>query len=406
MEVIVIGGGASGMMAALTAAESSRNHVTLLERQARPARKLLATGNGRCNLTNLELSEANYHTETPELLYALRAFDERKTLGFFSRLGLVTVAEENGRVYPFSDSANSVADVLRFALERAGVTLCCGEEVSAIRHGKNGFNVTGSQQAYHADRVILACGGPAGAKLGGSKSGIDLLRSLGHSATPLTPSLVQLKTDDTWVRSLKGVRAEADVRLISGDKLLCESGGEVQFTEYGVSGPAIFDISREAARHSAHCEVVLDLMPLMDYAGLEALLYERAQRFDSLTLENLLTGVLHNRLGRTLVRAAGFSLTQPLSELSDGTLRQIAATVKAFRLPVIGTMGFDGAQVTAGGASGDQFDPQTLESRLVPGLYVCGEVLDVDGDCGGYNLQWAWSSGRLAGQLLHREESA
>jgi hypothetical protein len=151
---------------------------------------------------------------------------------------------------------------------------------------------------------------------------------------------------------------------------------------------------------------VLDLMPLMDYAGLEALLYERAQRFDSLTLENLLTGVLHNRLGRTLVRAAGFSLTQPLSELSDGTLRQIAATVKAFRLPVIGTMGFDGAQVTAGGASGDQFDPQSLESRLVSGLYACGEVLDVDGDCGGYNLQWAWSSGRLAGQLLHREESA
>ncbi len=405
MEVIVIGGGASGMMAALTAAGNSRDRVTLLERQSRPARKLLATGNGRCNLTNLNFGEQYYHTEDPAILYALRAFDARQTLACFSRLGLVTVAEDSGRVYPFSDSANSVVDVLRFALDHAGVQTVCGEEVTAIRRSKNGFAVQSAQSLRHADRVIVACGGPAGAKLGGTKSGIDLLRSLGHSATPLTPSLVQLKTDDTFVRSLKGVRADADLALIADGGVLAQSCGEVQFTDYGVSGPAVFELSREAARRVGRCEIDLDLMPLMDAAALEALFFERAQRMGELTLENLLTGVLHNRLGRTIVRYAGFSLAEPLAGFSDEALRQIAGAVKSFRLPVTGTMGFDGAQVTAGGACADQFDPETLESRLVPGLYACGEILDVDGDCGGYNLQWAWSSGHLAGQLKHREAS-
>ncbi len=405
MDIIVIGAGASGMMAALTASENSRNRVILLERQARPARKLLATGNGRCNLTNLNLNEQFFHTETPALLYALRAFDERQTLTWFSRLGLVTVAEDTGRVYPFSDSANSVADVLRFALEHAGVEMLCGEEVMAITRSKKGFTVQTTSGSRRADRVIVACGGQAGAKLGGTKDGINLLRSLGHSATPISPSLVQLKTEDKWVKSLKGVRTDADVLLVAGSTVLAQSGGEVQFTEYGVSGPAIFEISREAAKNTGRCTVLLDLMPLMDYAALEALLFERKQRMPSLTLENLLTGILHNRLGRTVVRYAGFDFTTPLAALTDTDIAKITTAIKSFELPVTGTMGFDNAQVTAGGAAGDQFDPETLESRIVPGLYACGEVLDVDGDCGGYNLQWAWSSGRLAGQLKHKEEA-
>lgn len=403
MEIIVIGAGASGMMAALSASENSRNHVILLERQARPARKLLATGNGRCNLTNLDMHSQYFHTETPELLYALRAFNEKQTLSWFSRLGLVTVAEETGRVYPFSDSANSVVDVLRFALDQAGVELLCGEEVSAITRAKKGFTVQTNSGSRHADKLILACGGQAGGKLGGTKDGIGFLRSLGHSVTPVTPSLVQLKTDDRWVKSLKGVRTDADVTLVSATNVLAQTSGEVQFTEYGVSGPAIFEVSREAARNIGSSTLVLDLMPLMDQAALEALLYERVNRFDQLTLENLLTGVLHNRLGRTVIRYAGLDLAVPLSNVTDADIGRIANAVKSFYLPVTGTMGFDAAQVSAGGACGDQFDPETLESRLVPGLYACGEVLDVDGDCGGYNLQWAWSSGRLAGQLKHKE---
>ena len=403
MEVYVIGGGAAGMMAALTAAEKPRCRVHLLERQSRPARKLLATGNGRCNLTNLDQDERHYHAGDPAALFALRAFDAHAALAFFSRLGLVTVAEDTGRVYPFSDSANSVADVLRFALAAAGVDVQCAQEVTAIRRVKSGFTVVTADAERHADRVIIACGGPAGSKLGGTKSGLDLLRSLGHSVTALTPSLVQLKTDTTWVRSLKGVRAEADLALISGGELAAASGGEVQFTDYGVSGPAVFDLSREAARRAGRSELVLDLMPLLELPALEALLFERARRFPALTGEDFLTGVLHNRLGRTMVRYAGLPFEAPLSSLGDADIRAVAAAVKDFRLPVTGTMGFDGAQVTCGGADLSQFDPETLESRLAPGLYACGEVLDVDGDCGGYNLQWAWSSGRLAGQLKRRE---
>ena len=403
MEVYVIGGGASGMMAALTAAEKPRCRVHLLERQSRPARKLLATGNGRCNLTNLDQDERHYHAGDPAALFALRAFDAHAALAFFSRLGLVTVAEDTGRVYPFSDSANSVADVLRFALAAAGVDVQCAQEVAAIRRVKSGFTIVTADAERHADRVIIACGGPAGSKLGGTKSGLDLLRSLGHSVTALTPSLVQLKTDTTWVRSLKGVRAEADLALFSGGEMAAASGGEVQFTDYGVSGPAVFDLSREAARCVGHSELALDLMPLLELPALEALLFERARRFPDLTGEDLLTGVLHNRLGRTMVRYAGLPFEAPLSSLGDADIRAVAAAVKDFRLPVTGTMGFDGAQVTCGGADLSQFDPETLESRLAPGLYACGEVLDVDGDCGGYNLQWAWSSGRLAGQLKRRE---
>ncbi len=405
MDVIVIGAGASGMMAALTAAEKPRCRVILLERQARAGRKLLATGNGRCNLTNLNQDDRFYHTETPALLHALHEFGAAQTLEFFSRLGLVTVAEESGRVYPFSDSANSVGDVLRFALAQAGVELLCGAEVTSVRRTKGGFSVESNGKTYRADRLIVACGGPAGAKLGGTDSGVRLLRMLGHSATALTPSLVQLRTAPEPVRALKGVRAEADLTLTAGGAVLACSGGEVQFTDYGVSGSAVFDLSREAARRAGACELTLDLMPLMPASALEALLYERCRRLPALTAEDLLTGVVHNRLGRVLIRHAGIPLSQPVPTLDDAALRAVSASVKAFRLPVTGTMGFDGAQVTAGGAVGSQFDPQTLESLLIPGLYACGEVLDVDGDCGGYNLQWAWSSGRLAGQLLHREEA-
>jgi len=399
MEILVIGAGASGMMAALTAAESSENRVTLLERQARPGRKLLATGNGRCNLTNLHADARFYHTETPALLHALTAFDTEQTLEYFASLGLVTAAEDSGRVYPFSDSANSVADVLRFALARAGVRLCCGTPVTALRRTEAGFAADTPEGVFRADRVILACGGPAGGKLGGTGDGHALLRALGHPITALTPSLVQLKTDPVWVRSLKGVRTEAGVRLLRGETELASSRGEVQFTEYGVSGPAIFDVSRAAARHAGDCAVVLDLLPPRTEDGLLALLDARVRAASELTMENFLTGVLHNRLGRTVLRAAGFRLDMPVSALTAADLDAVCRAVKAFRLPVTGTMGFENAQVTAGGASGGAFDPVTLESRLVPGLFVCGEVLDVDGDCGGYNLQWAWSSGRVAGRL-------
>ncbi len=400
MRILVIGGGASGMMAALTAAEQTDHQVTVLERQARVGRKLAATGNGRCNLTNQSASPACYHGGRADFVrLVLDAFPVPDTLSFFRNLGLLTVTEPSGRVYPFSDQAGSVVDVLRLAMEQRGIVLEAGCEVSALTFRDGAFFAETNLRRFAADRVIVACGGIAGGKLGGTGSGYALLRSFGHRCTKLYPALVQLKTDPQWVRSLKGVRAEAAVRLMQNNILLADSRGEVQFTEYGVSGPAVFEISRAASVSGTGQTVILDLLPPMEESELAEFLHARAQQFPTLTLENFLTGILQNRLGRTVLRACGFTLDKTAAVLHRQDFRAIAAKIKAFDLPVQGTMGMDQAQVTAGGIETNGFNPETLESRLRPGLYACGEVLDVDGDCGGFNLQWAWSSGHLAGQL-------
>ena len=397
MRVLVIGGGAAGMMAALTAAENG-HAVTLLERQGRVGRKLMATGNGRCNLTNHHVSPAHYHGETPDFCrHALAAFDVGSTLLYFAGLGLLTTAEDSGRVYPFSNMAGSVLDVLRFALENSGIDLHTGCVVTGIKKKGNTFLVrTESGEEFTADRVILAAGGAAGGKVGGVMDGYQLAKGLGHHRTALYPSLVQIRTDPTYPRALKGVKAEAAVTVRRGDDTLAQNRGEVLFTEYGVSGPVIFDISRTAATGGDGLTVTLDLFP--DWAPREALdwLRQRRQSAGDREAGTLLTGALHSRLGQMVCKAAGFT-NQRAAGLSDGDLRRIAAQVKGFALPITGVCGFDQAQVTAGGLRCGEFDPHTMESRLVPGFYACGEVLDIDGDCGGYNLQWAWSSGRAAG---------
>ena len=397
--VIVIGGGASGILAALTAAEQTDTRVLLLERQQRIGRKLLATGNGRCNLTNTGASAAHYHGEDADFVRpALAAFGPEETLDYFHGLGLLTVTEYGGRVYPLSNSANSVLDVLRFALDRAGVEVRTACPVRALRREGKSFAVALDGETLRAERLILACGGAAGGKLGGVTDGYELLKLLGHRRTGLYPALTPLYTDPTYPRALKGVRVQAAVHLVRGGEVLAESRGEVQFTETGVSGPAVFDISRAASTGGAGLELHLELLPL---ASDELLASLRARRADYPALEaaELFTGMLHNRLGRMLVKYCGLEAARPLGELSDRELRRAAAAARDFALPVRGAAGLDSAQVTAGGVRTADFDAKTLESRLVPGLFVCGEVLDVDGDCGGYNLQWAWSSGRVAGRL-------
>lgn len=405
MEVAIIGGGAAGMMAALTAAEWTDSSVVLLERQSRLGRKLLATGNGRCNLSNLHCAPQHYHGRSPDFVRpALDAFGPEDTLAYFRRLGLLCRAEDSGRVYPLSDQANSVLDTLRLALEGFGVTVRTDCQVSAIAPQSSGFLLTTSAGTLFADKVIVTAGGAASPKLGGTRDGYQLLRSLGHRCTKLYPSLVQLRTDTTYTRALKGVRAEAAVTLKNGQAVVTQQRGEVQFTDYGVSGPVIFELSRAAVTEEGPLTLSLDLVESLSQSELVELLAEKQQLLPGLTLENLLTGVLHNRLGRTVLRYSGRKLTQSVSALSRRDLAHIARSCKAFQLEVTGNQGLEHAQVTAGGLRTDQFYPETLESRCCPGLYAAGEVLDVDGDCGGFNLQWAWSSGRLAGFLGHNDD--
>ena len=399
--ILIIGAGASGMMAALTAAEN-HHHVILLERQARVGRKLLATGNGRCNLTNIHADLSHYHGEKADFAaHALQVFSAQDALDWFHANGLLTVTETSGRVYPLSNSANSVLDVLRFAIaERENIDLRTGVCVTALRRTGSGFSAQTEGGTIRADKVIVACGGMAGGKLGGVQDGYTLLASLGHTRTALHPALVQLTTDPTYPRALKGVRADARLTLRTKRTVLAQREGEVQFTEKGVSGPAAFDLARAVSTGGEGLTLVCDL--LRGYAPQEvlALLQQRQKNAPHLTAEDLLTGALHNRLGKTIIRYVNLKADTPVPALTRDELRQIARACKGFTLPVRGTEGFAGAQVTAGGIRCAEFDPRTMQSRLVPGLYACGEVLDIDGDCGGFNLQWAWSSGRIAGRTL------
>jgi predicted Rossmann fold flavoprotein len=402
LQIIVIGGGASGMMAAITAAETyPQNEILLLERQARVGRKLLSTGNGRCNLTNLNMDPSHFNGADPFFVSpSLEALD---VLRWFRERGLLTVREPSGRVYPLSDSSNSVLDILRFSLERPNVNLLTGCEVRSVKTSGGQFFAHTDAGTFCADRMIVACGGLAGTKLGGGMSGYQLLRSLGHTASKLMPSLVQVVTGGSFVRALKGIRADAGVMLFSEDSLCAASAGEVQFIDSGVSGPAIFEVSRAVSAAVSALTIRFDFFREYSADQILNLLQERMERYPKLPAEELLTGMLHNRLGKMLIRSAGLAMEAPICTLTKSQLASVVSAAKGFTLPVTGTLGMDCAQVTAGGILTEDFSSKTLESKICSGLYACGEVLDIDGDCGGYNLHWAFASGHMAGLL--KEES-
>ena len=402
MIVAIIGGGASGMVAALAAAENEKNQVILLERQARVGRKLQATGNGRCNLSNIHAVDRGYHGQSPEFVNnAISAFTPADTLRWFEGLGLFTVTEESGKVYPYSDQANSVVDVLRLALVKENITLKTGYEVTKIQKTAEGFQLTNGEEPITCDKLIVACGGLAGSKLGGTMCGYKLLAKLGHRCTKLRPSLVQIKSSWPELPSLKGVRANCCVEILHNGEVYAKSIGELQLTEHGISGPVVFEISRDVCAERGKWTAKLDFLPNLPAEVLEKELQRR--RNTNLPMEELLTGILHNRLGRVLTKTAGIKGKQYARQISNAELAEVVACVKGLEIELTEPLGMDSAQVTAGGVLTEGFDPNTMESKLVPGLYACGEVLDIDGDCGGYNLQWAWSSGRCAGLHAGKE---
>ena len=405
MVIGIIGGGASGMAAALAASENINAQVLLFERQARLGRKLLATGNGRCNLTNLHARPYHYHGDQTDFAeFALEKYNVENTLQWFADLGLYTVAEASGRVYPYSNQANSVLDVLRFALEKPNIQVLTGFEVTKVKKTEAGFTVESAEETHFCDKLIIACGGLAGTKLGGSMSGYKLLQKFGHKVTKLRPTLVQIKSDWHGCAALKGVRAECHVTITRDGALHSSCKGEIQFTEYGLSGPVIFEVSRDVCREKGNWVCRLDLLPEMEELRLDWLMpILQKKRQTKLAAEDLFTGILHNRLGRVVVKEAGISLHAPIRQLEDWELEKACRTALELNIPLSEPMGMDSAQVTAGGIVTCEFDPETMESKLVPGLYACGEVLDIDGDCGGYNLQWAWSSGRCAGHAAGKE---
>lgn len=412
--VLIVGGGASGMAAAITAASHlPQGSVTVLERGARVGRKLLATGNGRCNLTNRLAAEDRYHGKDPAFVRsAFRRFPVKSNLDFFYKMGLMTVEEEDGKMYPRSLQAAAVLDILRLEMERLGVQVQTDVEVRGIKKTGNGFLLdgtdlkTGEVKRWSARKVILACGGEASGGLGGSDLGYRLLKSLGHPVTARLPGIVQLKTDVTATKGLSGSKFDAALTLTEGRRIIRQEQGELLFTDYGVSGPPVMQLSASAARlldSGRKAQLFIDFAPDLAQERITGMLTGRRKARPDKRLEDFMTGFVPKRLGQCLLKTAGVQpLSRPASSLSDAECGEVARLMKAFPLAVTGTNGMKNAQVTIGGAETAFFDPETMESRLVPGLFVTGELYDIDGDCGGFNLQWAWSSGRLAAEAAAR----
>ncbi len=409
-DAVVIGGGAAGLAAAVFLGETCRERglrarLLLLEKGPRVGKKLLATGNGTCNITNLHAKPSHYHGADPAFVRpALAAFPPTEAMRFFASIGVECAAREDGRVYPLPAQAAAVLDCLRLQAAARGVETRCEAAVRALRPEKGGFVLTLPDGQVQARQVLVCCGGAAAPALGGGTDGYALLTACGHERTPLFPSIVQLKTDTTFLRALKGVRVDGTASLWLDGRALARETDEILFTEYGLSGPAVMQISRHAAAwvqggRRGRMEAVLDLLPSLGEQETRKRLAAR-RSLAGRTLEDYFTGLVQKRLGQTLLRAAGFSLSAPAASLTDGDVRRLAGMVKGWRIEVTGTRGFENAQVTAGGVSTAGFDPVTMASRRVKGLYAAGEVLDIDGDCGGFNLQWAWSSAHAAAHAI------
>lgn len=400
-EYAIVGGGAAGLAAAVFCARSAAGDgVILLEKAPRVGKKLLATGNGTCNITNMYAAPSRYHGTGVRAFVqpALEAFPPSAAISFFESVGVQCVVRDNGRVYPLCEQAGAVLDCLRLTLDALGVTQRCDAAVTALRRRGDTLVLTAGGEEIQARRVLIATGGAAAPALGGSAESYALPVALGHHKTPLFPSIVQVRTDTAFVRAMKGLRTDATVTLYHNGSLVAQHTGELLFTEYGISGPAVMQISRTVGdwerRKQGTLTAALDLLPTVSGEELLSLLKKRQEL--SRRGEDFLTGLLNKRIGQTVCRAGGVGLQDDTALLSDKQLSCLCATIKGFELTVIGTQGFGGAQVTAGGICLDEVDPYTMRSRRDRDVYLLGEVLDVDGDCGGFNLQWAWASAYTA----------
>lgn len=394
--VVVIGGGASGLAAALAAAGCGAE-VTVLERLPRVGKKILLTGSGRCNLGHTPLEAERYHGSFAHAFPILSAFDVQ---AFFAQLGLLTRTDAEGRMYPYSLTAASVLDALRLTAGARGAELRCGMQVTGLSRRGNRWTVCCGQDVFSADAVICAAGGAAAPSCGTDGSFYPILEQLGHRLVPAKPALCPVPVQSPVLRTLKGIRLRAEVSLMRNGKCMGSERGEVQFNEQTLSGICVFNLAREA--EAGKTELVLNLLPEQQPDETQALLSQLLQMRTGLPAGDLLTGIVPKRVSEVLIRTAGGNPNAPAGTAAKH-LHALTGLLHAWRFPVSGTAPFSQAQVTAGGVSGACITAG-LESSVTPGLYFCGEIVDTDGDCGGYNLEWAWASGDLAGKHAAGEQ--
>lgn len=401
-DVLVIGGGAAGLCAAIEIKKQKSGAVVgLAEQLSRVGKKLITTGNGRCNITNKNCTLDRYHGENVEFSgFALEKYDNDKIASFFGDLG-VLFTYEGEKAYPYSLQASSVVDALRFGAERLGVEILTDTKVTDFELSGGLYTLKTQNGNIKAKNIIVATGLLSGGEKLGSDGGFfGLMKKKGYPFSKTTPAIVQLKTDNNLTKSLKGIKVNAKVSLTLGGKTLRKDSGEVLFCDYGLSGPPIMQLSRETARRDGDFYIKLDIMPEYDFDTLFNMLKVRKTTLYGVPLEEFFTGLLNKRVGQAILKEAGFKLSVGSDNLSDKSLRLVASLIKSLTFKVTGNTGFVNSQVTAGGLKTDSFDNKTMMSKKHKGLYAVGEILDIDGDCGGFNLRWAWSSALCAAEAI------
>ncbi len=395
------------MMAAIQAARAGAQ-VTVLEHMDRVGRKLLSTGNGRCNLTNRYQAPECYRCGQPDFPKSvLERFSMEDTVEFFQELGIL-IKDRNGYLYPNSDQASAVLDVLRMEVEHLNIRICLSCQVRSVKKSGKQFVIRTDQGDVKADALILAAGSKAAPVTGSDGSGYELAKSLGHGIVTPLPALVQLRCKEKHYKQLAGIRTDVEVKLLvsgkrpeDGFREAASEQGELQLTDYGISGIPTFQISRFASialHQGRQVKAVIDFLPQMELWQAEKLVNKRCKQMAYKTCEEWMTGLLNKKLSLVLLKLAGIQPQQRAGEVPRAKWKRLLGLMKSYETQVIAVNPYENAQVCCGGVDTKEIVPETMESRKVSGLYFAGEIVDVDGICGGYNLQWAWSSGAVAGR--------
>ena len=398
MKVAIIGGGAAGIFSALVASE--KHEVTIFERNNRIGKKLLATGNGRCNLTNVSVERKNFHGDGDFAYKIYKKFDNETAVKYFEDLGILTTTKESGKIYPRSLTAASVLNVFLEELENRNIEVKTDKYINKIEKIKNRFKIHTKEESYTFDRVIMATGGMSMASSGSDGNGYKLLKDLGHTVLETHPALVQLKLKSNFLKHLSGTKVEGVCYLLKDGKVIKERSGDILFTDYGISGPPILDLSRYVldGNYRLRFSIVNDLMTEEDKNDFLEYFYRMISSKD-MTLERFLIGILNKKFIHYVLKTLDLDRNMKIMDFDPNKSYELLKLLTESEFEVIGNNGYKNSQVTVGGISTKEIN-ENMGSKIVNGLYIVGEILNIDGDCGGYNLQWAWSSAYVAASSI------
>lgn len=399
-DLIILGGGSSGMLAAIKANSLGIN-VAIVEGTDRVGKKLLTTGNGRCNITNKYACDERYHSNNENFFsYAINTYGVKSTIEFFNSLGLPLVELDYGKMYPMSLQASSVIDVLRMTLEEREIPIHLNTKIKSIEHTKNFKLISSNNEEFVCKHLLVCTGGKSYPRTGSDGSAYSMCEKLGHSIIKPLPGIVQVKLNYTRLKALSGVRFQGRATMLDGTKVLRVEDGEILFTDYGISGPPILQLSRLASKASEQNKTLtlsVDLMPDYNKDELIDFLEVKFATFPTRSIHDNLIGVINKKIIPVILKECDIYDIHALTcDVDYNERNKLYSNLKGWNFIVSGTNSFDNAQVTLGGVNTKEVDNKTLESKLVPNLHFCGEILDVDGDCGGFNLQWCWSSAMAA----------